>query len=406
MEKTIFASRIGGAHFLENSGYKMEEIKAAKRRFLSQNPGTQIFDFGIGEPDKMPPQSVLEELSIQSRRSANRIYADNGCDEFKVAAARFMENVYGVSLDSSEEVIHCIGAKSALSLLPLCLIDPGDLAVVTVPGYPIFKTHVEYLGGKVLTLPLLQKNRFLPDLDAIPPHIWQQVKVLSLNYPNNPTSAEASLEFFQQAVEYAQKYHFLIINDAAYASLTEKTPLSLLQVKGAKDVGIEIHSMSKAYNMTGWRLGWVCGNPLVIKAFARIKDNSDSGQFLAIQKAATKALEDIDFPVVMAQRYQARRDRLVRILETQGFHPFPSQSGFFVYVPLPKQVFFDGKKIEITSAKDLQKRLLSELGILVIDWDDVEPAIRFSLTFESNDEETFFRSLEQRFQKLRAVEII
>ncbi len=198
-----------------------------------------------------------------------------------------MQNVCNVpGIDPATHIVHSIGTKAALSILPATLINPGDVALMTTPGYPVFGTHAQYYGGEVVNLPLLEKNNFLPDLATIPAEKLRRAKALVLNYPNNPTGASATPEFFAMVVDFAKKNNLIVIHDAAYAALVfEGKPLSFLATPGAMDVGIELHSMSKGFNMTGWRLGFVAGNPLLVRAYGDVKDNTDSGQFLAIQEA-------------------------------------------------------------------------------------------------------------------------
>ena len=284
-----FAQRIGGNMFGKDTKiYKFEKIKRAKRAAMAANPGVEIIDMGIGEPDDMAFPKVVDTLCKEAAKWENRIYADNGIAEFKEAAARYMKALYNVELDAETEFCHAIGSKSALSLLPACFINPGDVTLITVPGYPVLGTWTEYLGGKMVKLPLLEENNFLPDLDSIDEETRKKAKLLYLNYPNNPTGASATVEFFEKAVAFAKANDILIVSDAAYAPLNfAGKPLSIFAVPGAKDVAVELHSMSKGFNMTGWRLSWVCGNALAVKAFATVKDNADSGQFMAIQKAGS-----------------------------------------------------------------------------------------------------------------------
>ena len=289
--QNLFAERIGGSQFGKSTAiYKFEKIKRAKRAAKAAKPDFPLIDMGVGEPDEMAFPEVIDALIEGAKNPANRGYADNGADELKQAAARYMNQVFGVQLDAMTEVMHSIGSKAALSILPTCFINPGDVVLMTTPGYPVFGTHAKYLGGEVYNMPLTEQNGFLPDLDAVPADIAKRAKVMVLNYPNNPTGACATREFFEQAVAYAKKHNILIVQDAAYAALRfEGSPLSILQIAGAKDTAIELHSLSKSFNMTGWRIGWVCGNPLAVAAYANVKDNTDSGQFLGIQHAAADA---------------------------------------------------------------------------------------------------------------------
>ncbi len=212
-------------------------------------------------------------------------------------------------------MIHSIGSKAALSILPAAFINPGDYVLMTTPGYPVFGTHSKYYGGLVHNLPLTEANNFLPDLDSIPAEVLAKAKVLVINYPNNPTGASATPEFFAQVVDFAQRNNLVVIHDAAYAALVfEGKPLSFLATPGAKEVGIELHSTSKSFNMTGWRCGFVAGNELLVKAYGDVKDNTDSGQFLAIQHAAAYCFDHPEITEKIAAKYSRRMDALVQVL--------------------------------------------------------------------------------------------
>src|SRR5436190_5586448 len=290
----LFAERIGGSQYGKSHAiYKFEKIKRAKRAAMAAHPGAEIIDLGVGEPDEMAFASVVDRLCEEARKPENRGYADNGDTTLKQAAARYLDRVCGVKgIDPETEVIHSIGSKAALSILPAALINPGDVVLMTTPGYPIFGTHAKYYGGHVHNLPLTEENQFLPDLGTIPADVLASAKVLVLNYPNNPTGASATPEFFVKVVEFARRHRIVVVHDAAYAALVfEGKPLSFLATPGAKEVGLELHSTSKSFNMTGWRCGFVAGNELLVRAYGDVKDNSDSGQFLAIQHAAAHGFE-------------------------------------------------------------------------------------------------------------------
>ncbi len=203
-----------------------------------------------------------------------------------------MKRAFGVALDPETEINHAIGSKPALAMLPACFINPGDVTLMTVPGYPVAGTHTKYYGGEVYNLPLLEQNGFLPDLAAIPADIKRRAKLLVINYPNSPTGAVATRAFYRQVIDFAHTHKIVVVQDAAHILLTfDGPPLSFLQMDGAKEVGVEIHSMSKGFNMIGWRMAFVAGHPKIVQAFADVKDNSDSGQFMAIQQAAKAALD-------------------------------------------------------------------------------------------------------------------
>ena len=376
-----FANRIGGNMFGKDTKiYKFEKIKRAKRAAMAANPGVEIIDMGVGEPDDMASPSVEKALAEEAAKWENRIYADNGILEFKQAAARYMKALYGVELDPETEICHAIGSKSALSLLPACFVNPGDITFITVPGYPVLGTWSEYLGGKAVKLPLLEENGFLPDLDAIPEDQRKKAKLLYLNYPNNPTGASASVEFFTKAVKFAKENNILIVSDAAYAPLNfQGKPLSILSIPGAKDVAVELHSMSKGFNMTGWRLSWVCGNPLAVKAFATVKDNADSGQFMAIQKAAIKALDDqASITPMISEKYERRLTSMVATLKKLGFNAKVPAGSFYLYVKAPKGAS-DGSVFQ--SGEDFSQWLIKNKLISSVPWDDAGNYVRFSATF-------------------------
>src|SRR5437868_5073747 len=288
---------------------------------MALHPAGEIIDLGVGEPDEMAFPEVVERLCEEARKPENRCYADNGDAILKQAAARYLDRVCGVAgINPETEVLHSIGSKAALSILPAALIDPGDFVLMTTPGYPVFGTHAKYYGGRVHHLPLTEDNQFLPDLESVPAEVLSKTKALVLNYPNNPTGASATSEFFARVVAFARKHTIVVVHDAAYAALVfEGKPLSFLAVPGAKEVGVELHSSSKTFNMTGWRCGFVAGNPLLVKAYGDIKDNTDSGQFLAIQHATAYALGHPEITHKIASKYSRRMNALVDVLRKAGF---------------------------------------------------------------------------------------
>src|SRR5580765_8242772 len=235
--QNLFAERIGGSQYGKSQAiYKFEKIKRARRAAMAANPGAEIIDLGVGEPDEMAFPEVVQKLCEEARKPENRGYADNGDAVLKQAAARYMERVCGVKgIDPDTEVLHSIGSKAALSILPAAFINPGDYVLMTTPGYPVFGTHAKYYGGLVHNLPLTAENNFLPDLDSVPVEILGKAKVLVINYPNNPTGASATPEFFARVVDFARKHNIVVIHDAAYAALVfEGRPLSFLATPGAR----------------------------------------------------------------------------------------------------------------------------------------------------------------------------
>jgi LL-diaminopimelate aminotransferase len=309
--------------------------------------------------------------------------------EFRQAVAQYMKDLYGVDLDPETEICHSIGSKSALSLMPACFINPGDITVMTVPGYPVMGTWTKYLGGEVVNLPLLKENGFLPQLESLTPDQRKRAKLVYLNYPNNPTGASASPEFFDKAIAFAKENNVLLVIDAAYAPLNfSGHPLSIFSRPGGKEVAVELHSMSKGFNMTGWRLGWVCGHPDAVKAFATVKDNADSGQFQAIQKAAAAALANqADITPKICEKYRRRLQALTGMLKDLGFDARMPEGSFYLYVEIPK-----GTKEGQTfaNAEEFSQWMITEKLISTVPWDDVGHFVRFSATFvaPTHDEET------------------
>jgi LL-diaminopimelate aminotransferase len=274
---------------------------------------------------------------------------------------------------------------------------------MTVPGYPVLGTHTVYLGGEVFKIKLLKENNFLPDLDSIPADICRRAKLLYLNYPNNPTGASATLEFFEKVVAFAKKNDIVVVHDAPYAALTYDglKPLSFLSVPGAKDVGVEMHSLSKSYNMTGWRIGFVAGNPLVVNAFATVKDNNDSGQFIAIQRAAMYGLQNPVITEKIADKYSRRHNLLVDALNEIGFKAEKPKGSFFLYVEAPKGIK-EGQRFE--TAEDFSQYLIREKLISTVPWDDAGRFVRFSVTFIAQGEEEERRVISEIKRRLTEVE--
>ncbi|WP_068616404.1 LL-diaminopimelate aminotransferase [Paenibacillus tuaregi] len=399
--QTNFADRIGGANYGKDTAiYKFEKIKRAKAAAKKDFPDVELIDMGVGEPDEMADAGIVAKLAEEAAKPENRGYADNGIAEFKEAAAKYLKEVFSVDgIDPVTEIVHSIGSKPALAMLPSCFINPGDVTIMTVPGYPILGTHTKYLGGEVYNVQLTEENNFLPDLSSIPEEISRRAKLLYLNYPNNPTGASATPEFFAEVVAWAKKYNVVVVHDAPYAALTYDglKPLSFLSVPGAKDVGIELHSLSKSYNMTGWRIGFVAGNPLVVKAFSDVKDNNDSGQFIAIQKAAAYGLANPGITEKIAEKYSRRHDMLVSALNELGFKAKKPKGSFFLYVAAPKGVE-GGPRFE--SGEAFSQYLIREKLISTVPWDDAGAFVRFSVTFIAAGEEEEKRVISEIKRRL------
>jgi LL-diaminopimelate aminotransferase len=402
--QNLLAERIGGKNYGKSTEiYKFERIKRAKRAALAANPGAELIDMGVGEPDEMAFPETVQALATAARKPENRTYADNGGAIFKQAAARWLQNVCNVpNIDPEKQIVHSIGSKAALTILPTTLINPGDVALMTTPGYPVFGTHSAYYGGEVYNIPLLEKNNFLPDFNFIPQDKLRRAKTLVINYPNNPTGASATPEFFTQVVAFAKAHNIVVIHDAAYAALVfEGKPLSFLATPGAIDVGIELHSMSKAFNMTGWRLGFVAGNELLVRAYADVKDNSDSGQFLAIQEACAYALDHPEITQKIAAKYSRRMDGLVAVLNKNKLPAKKPKGSFFLYVRAPKSAAGkDGKRTTFEKAEHFSQWLITEKLISTVPWDDAGAYVRFSVTFSAKDQQDEHRVLGEIDKRL------
>jgi LL-diaminopimelate aminotransferase len=406
--QNLFAERIGGRGYGKSTAiYKFEKIKRAKRAALAANPGAEIIDMGVGEPDEMAFPEVVAELAKEAAKPENRGYSDNGDSVLKQAAARYLDRVCGVpNINPETEVLHSIGSKAALSILPTAFINPGDYVLMTTPGYPVFGTHSKYYGGLVHNMPLTQANGYLPDLGAVPKEVLSKAKVLVINYPNNPTGASATREFFASVVEFAMKNNLIVIHDAAYAALVfEGKPLSFLSIPGAKEVGVELHSTSKTFNMTGWRCGFVAGNELLVKAYGDVKDNTDSGQFLAIQHASAYCFDHPEITEKIAAKYSRRMDALVQLLRGVGFNAVKPKGSFFLYVPAPRAAIGkDGKRMEFKNAEEVSQWLITEKLISTVPWDDAGSALRFSVTFiakDQNDEKRVLGEVANRLSGVR-----
>nr|WP_309689638.1 LL-diaminopimelate aminotransferase [Armatimonas sp.] len=337
--------------------YLFGEIARLKAKARAE--GKDLIDFGIGDPDQPTPRPIIDKLYEFAQDPETHRYdeSDQGDPGLTVAACQWFENRYGVSLDPKSEIILLIGSKEGLAHLCWAYINPGDIALIPDPNYTVPKVQTLLAGGVPYALPLTAENHFIPDLTAIPSETAKAAKLLFLNYPHNPTGATAPLSFFEEAVRFAKEYDLLICNDCAYAEVGYDgyKPPSILQAKGAKDVAIETHSLSKTFNMTGWRIGFAVGNPDAIASLNKMKSNIDSKQFSAISRAAGWALLNADNSETLAL-YDTRRKLLIDGLNSLGWNlPYP-KAGFFVWIPVP-----DGH-----NSMSFSKLLLEEAGVLVI----------------------------------------
>jgi len=321
--------------------------------------GEDVISLGIGDPDIPTPSHVIERLCQAAQDPQNHRYPESeGLPEFRHNIAQWYKSRFGVTLDPDREVLPLIGAKDGIGHIALCFIDPGDIALVPDPGYPVYSIGTMFAGGSSYYMPLIEDNHFLPDLDSIPADIAQKAKVLWINYPNNPTAAVAELEYFERVVAFANKYDIAVCHDGPYTEVAFDgyRPVSFLEAAGAKDVGVEIHSLSKSYNMTGWRVGMAVGNAEIIDALRRVKSNLDSGIPQAIQYAAMEALTGSqDCVKEHNEIYQRRRDRLLQILNQIGLKAKPPRASLYIWARVP-----DGyNSIEFATT------LLDEAGVVV-----------------------------------------
>lgn len=319
-----------GAYLFADLDRKKEELQAK---------GVDVISLAIGDPDLPTPAHIIAALEKGARDPRTHQYPPYaGTLEFRKAAATWFANRFGVTLDPQRQVLALIGSKEGLAHLPWATVNPGEVALVPDPGYPVYRSATIMAEGEPVAVPLTAERRFLPDFDQIPTDIARRARLLFLNYPNNPTGAIADHEFFARAVGFARRHGMLLVHDNSYSEIAYDgyRPPSVLEVDGAIDVAIELHSLSKSYNMTGWRIGFAAGNPDAIEALGTVKTNVDSGVFVAVQQAGIAALlgsQDVIAPTVAT--YRARRDRLVEALRGVGWNPPTPKATLYIWMPTP-----------------------------------------------------------------------
>ncbi|MCR4441169.1 MAG: LL-diaminopimelate aminotransferase [Peptococcaceae bacterium] len=306
----------------------------------AREKGIDIVSFGIGDPDQPTPQYIIDELCKEAQNPANHQYPSSvGLLSFRQAVSEYYKKTHGVDLDPKKEVVTLIGSKEGIGHINFCYVDPGDINLIPDPGYPVYGIGTLLAGGEGYPMPLLKENGFLPDLDSIPADVARKAKLMFINYPNNPTGAVAGKDFFSKVVEFAKKYEIIVCHDAAYVELAygDYEPVSFLEVPGAKDVGIEFGSLSKPFNMTGWRIGWAAGRTDVVESLGRLKSNLDSGQFQAIQYAAIKGLTGPkDGVEKLRGLYKRRLDLVVEGLNKMGWNLPKPKATFYLWAPVPR----------------------------------------------------------------------
>ncbi|MBI4367826.1 MAG: LL-diaminopimelate aminotransferase [Candidatus Omnitrophica bacterium] len=371
--------------------YLFAEIDRLKRQLIAQ--GRDVIDLGVGDPDLPTPPFIIEALNEAAQKPENHRYAlDQGMPELRCAIAAWYEERFGVRLDPEREVLPLIGSKEGIGHIPLALVNPGDVVLVPDPGYPVYKSATWFAGGEPYLLPLLEENNFLVDFNSIDESALERAKLLFLNYPNNPTAATAGKDFFTTTVKMAREYGFVVCHDAAYTEIAFDgfSPSSFLEVDGAKEVGIEFHSLSKTFNMTGWRIGFACGNAKVLELLGKIKSNLDSGIFQAIQRAGIKALSSgREEAGKNSKIYEGRRDLLVDGLNSLGWKVSKPKATFYVWAPVPPGY----------TSQELATRLLKEANLVVTPGNGFGPNgegyFRMSLTLNDQRIEEALKRIKQ-----------
>ena len=367
-------------------------VEISRKIAAKRAKGIEVISFGIGDPDIPTPDNIVEKLRETALDPPNHRYPEtDGLPEFRQEVADWYQRRFGLSIHPDKETLPLIGAKEGIGHAALCFIEPGDIALVPDPGYPVYSVGTWFAGGECHWMPLLEENGWLPDLDAIPEEVAQKATVMWLNYPNNPTGAIADLEFFKKAVDFGRKYDVAILHDASYSEVAYDgyRPISFLQTPGAMEVGAEFHSLSKSYNMTGWRLGMLVGNEEIIKAMMVVKSNIDSGVPNAIQYMGIEAMrmsqDAIDDRNAI---YQHRRDRVVSVLQEIGLEAIPPKASLYVWTRTPAGY----------SSSEFTELLLEECDIVVTPGNGYgkygEGYIRLSLTINNEDMEKGLARLE------------
>lgn len=373
--------------------YLFAEIDRLKAEQVKK--GVDVIDLGVGDPDLPTPKHIIQALQQSAEDPANHQYPSyTGMNRFRDAAAAFMKKRFNVSLDPATEVVSLIGSKEGIANFPLAFVNPGDVVLIPSPGYPPYNSGTLFAGGVPHLMPLKRENKFLPDLNAIPAEVCKKAKVMHINYPNNPTGAIAGRDFYQRVIEFAHKHEIIVCSDAAYVEqYDQERPVSFLELEGAREVGIEFHSLSKTYNMTGWRIGFACGNRDVIGGLGKVKTNIDSGIFQAVQWAGIAALEG-DQACVEEMRavYRRRRKIVVEGLKKLGWDVASSAAAFYIWVAVPKS--YDSKMFAL--------KVLEEAGIVITPGngfgDGGEGYVRFSLTREDH-------RLQEALSRLKSIQI-
>jgi LL-diaminopimelate aminotransferase len=310
-----------------------------RKRAALEKEGKDIVNLGIGDPDQPPPRLLLDTLVAHlGDEGVHQYSSSQGLEEFRQAVQGFMKKRYGVALET-REICLGIGSKELIAHLPLALTNPGDVVLCPEPGYPPYRSGTIFALAEPYVMPLEKKNGFLPDLESIPPDVLARAKILYVNYPNNPTGATAPREFYARCLEFARRHGLLVVSDEAYAELYyEEPPVSFLELPGAKDVGVAVHSMTKTFSMAGWRVAWICGNPQAVETVRGFKANCDSGQFMGFQKAVAKVLtEGTGDMKSIRDMYRRRRDIFVEGTRRLGWDVPSPRAGLYIWFEVPRK---------------------------------------------------------------------
>ena len=367
-------------------------VEISRKIAAKKQQGIEVISFGIGDPDIPTPTKVVEELRRTSLDSPNHRYPEtDGLPEFRNAVADWYNKRFGITVDADKEVLPLIGAKEGIGHASLCFINPGDIALVPDPGYPVYSVGTWFAGGECHWMPLIEENGWLPDLSDIPADVAAKSKVMWLNYPNNPTGAVADEGYLKEVVEFAKANEIAVMHDACYTEVAYDgyKPLSFLEIPGAMEIGLEFHSLSKSYNMTGWRVGMAVGNPEMIDALMVVKSNLDSGIPNAVQYMGIEAMNITDEEIDERNAvYQGRRDRVVQTLNKIGLEVEPPKASLYVWVRIP----------EGYSSAEFAELLLEERDVVVTAGNGYGPSgegyVRLSLTISESDLNEGLRRIE------------
>ncbi len=357
--------------------YLFAEVDKKKKAAIER--GVDLISLGVGDPDRPTHPHIIEAAKKAMDNPSHHKYPfGSGLKDFRDAVAAFMKRRFNVELDPATEIYSLIGSKEGIGHLPLAVIDPKDVVLVPDPGYPVYQGSTILADGEVYNMPLLRENQFLPDLDAIPARVLESASLMFIGYPNNPTSATVQKSFFEKVVKFAREHEIVVAHDNAYSEMYfGQPPISFLETPGAKDVGVEFHSLSKTYNMTGWRLGWICGNKDVVKQLATVKDNFDSGVFEVVQAAGIAALNGPQSCVDdMRKLYKERRDLFVPAMKKMGWDLNTPDATFYVWAKTPNGL----------TSMETVSHILETTGVLCTPGNGFGPSgegyVRFALTVE------------------------